>query len=117
MKLITAIIRENQLDHVRTALINMDITRITVSRVSGHGRQQNVEIYRGKKVIPNLIPKIKLEIAVNDEFVDITVNTIIKAAKSSKNGKEGVIGDGKIFIMPLEECIRIRTEERGGSAI
>ena len=117
MKLITAIIRENQLDHVRTALIEADITRITVSRVSGHGRQENVEIYRGKKVVPGLIPKVKLEIAVNHEFVDITIDTIIKAAKSSTDGKEGVIGDGKIFITPLEECIRIRTNERGGSAI
>ncbi|MFW5656588.1 MAG: P-II family nitrogen regulator [Bacteroidota bacterium] len=117
MKLITAIIRENQLEQVRTALIDADITRITVSRVSGHGRQQNVEIYRGRKVIPSLIPKIKLEIAVNQEFVDITIDTIIKAAKSSNNGKQGQVGDGKIFITPLEECIRIRTDERGGCAI
>jgi len=117
MKLVTAIIRENQLEQVRTALIEADITRITVSRVSGHGRQQSVEIYRGKKVIPSLIPKIKLEIAVNEQFVDVTVDTIIAAAKSHTDGKEGVVGDGKIFITPLEECIRIRTKERGGSAI
>jgi len=111
MKLITAIIRENNLDQVREALIDAEITRITVSRVSGHGQQQGEEYYRGKKVIPNLIPKIRLEIAVNDEFVDITVSTIIKAAKT------GQVGDGKIFITALEECIRIRTEERGGRAI
>ncbi len=118
MKLISAIIRENQLDQVRTALIEADIQRITVSRVSGHGRQTSESIYRGKKVIPNLIPKVKIEIAVNDEFVDITVNVIIKSAKSSDEGKEeGMVGDGKIFITPLEECIRIRTNERGGSAI
>ncbi len=114
MKLITAIIREEMLDQVREALIDAEITRITVNRVSGHGRQESLDIYRGKKVVPNLIPKIRLDIAVNDEFVDITVNTIIKAAKSNSGGK---VGDGKIFIMPLEECIRIRTEERGGSAI
>ena len=73
---------------------------------------------RGRKVIPNLIPKVKIEIAVNDEFVDVTVDTIIKSAKSSNEGKEdGMVGDGKIFITPLEECIRIRTKERGGSAI
>ncbi len=120
MKLITAIIRESLLDQVREALIEAEISRITVSRVSGHGRQKSEEIYRGKKVVPNLIPKIKLEIAVNDHFVDITVDTIIAAAKSYKNGGEeivGSIGDGKIFITPLEECIRIRTNERGSDAI
>ncbi len=73
MKLITAIIRESNLDQVREALIDAEITRITVSRVSGHGQQQGEEYYRGEKVIPNLIPRIRLEIAVNDEFVKITV--------------------------------------------
>ena len=116
MKLVTAIIRSYQLDQVRESLIAADITRITVSRVSGHGVQQSEEIYRGKKVIPGLMPKIKVEIAVNDEFVDITVEAIIKAARSHE-GHEGEIGDGKIFITPLEECIRIRTGERGPSAI
>ncbi|MBN2519999.1 MAG: P-II family nitrogen regulator [Bacteroidales bacterium] len=114
MKLITAIIREDKLDRVREALIEAEITRITVSRVSGHGQQIREEIYRGKKVIPNLIPKIKVEIGVNDAFVDITVNAIIKSAKTNGGGE---VGDGKIFITPLEECIRIRTEERGGKAI
>jgi nitrogen regulatory protein PII len=114
MKLITAIIRENKLDQVREALLEAEITRITVSRVSGHGQQVREEIYRGKRFIPNLIPKIRLEIAVNDEFVDITCNAIINSAKAS-NG--GAVGDGKIFISPLEECIRIRTNERGGQAI
>ena len=114
--MITAIIRTYQLDQVRESLIDAGITRITVSRVSGHGVQKSAEIYRGKKVIPGLIPKIKLEIAVNDEFVDVTVNAIMQAARS--HGKdEGEIGDGKIFIMPLEECIRIRTGERGEKAI
>lgn len=114
MRLITAIIRVEKLDQVREALIEAEITRITVSRVSGHGRQESIDIYRGKKVVPSLIPKIRLDIAVNEEFVDVTVNTIINAAKSNSDGK---VGDGKIFITPLEECIRIRTEERGGSAI
>ena len=114
MKLITAIINENKLDPVREALINAEIIRITVSRVSGHGRQEEIEVYRGRKVVPNLISKIRLDIAVNDEFIDITVDAIIKAAKSEAGGK---VGDGKIFITPLEECIRIRTEERGGIAI
>jgi nitrogen regulatory protein P-II 1 len=114
MKMITAIIQENKLDQVRQALIEAEITRITVSRVSGHGRERDEDIYRGQKVVPNLIPKIRLDIAVNDAFVDITVNTIIEVARS---GEDGVVGDGKIFIAPLEECIRIRTNERGGSAI
>jgi nitrogen regulatory protein PII len=116
MKLITAVIREAQLDEVREALITAEISRITVSKVSGHGQQQQEEYYRGQKIIPNLIPKIKIEIAVNDAFVDITVDTIIRAART-KNGAEGEIGDGKIFIVPLEECIRIRTGEKGSSAI
>ena len=113
MKLITAIIQPDRLDHVREALIQADITRITVSRVTGHGRQEDIDIYRGQKIAPNLIPKIRLDIAVNDQFVDITVNTILKAARHG----QGEIGDGKIFITPMEECIRIRTNERGGSAI
>ena len=114
MKLITAIIRESKLDEVREALIDNDITRITVVRVSGHGQQQDVDIHRGKRVVPNLIPKVKIEIAVNEDFVDITVDTIIKAAKTNATGE---VGDGKIFITNLEECIRIRTEENGGKAI
>jgi len=114
MKLITAIIRENKLDQVREALIEAEITRITVSRVSGHGQQVREQIYRGQKIKPDLIPKIRLEIAVNEEFVDITVNTIIRSARSNTKGE---LGDGKIFITPLEECIRIRTGERGGKAI
>ena len=115
MKLITAIIREVQLDKVREALIATEITRITVSRVSGHGQQRIEEMYRGQRIVPDLIPKIKIEIAVNEAFVDITVNAILKSART--DGEEGRVGDGKIFITPLEECIRIRTGERGNSAI
>jgi nitrogen regulatory protein P-II 1 len=114
MKLITAIIRENKLDQVREALIEAEITRITVSRVSGHGQQLREEIYRSAKVIPNLIPKTRIDIAVNEDFVNLTVDTIVKAART--NGK-GDVGDGKIFITPLEECIRIRTGEKGKTAI
>jgi nitrogen regulatory protein PII len=117
MKLVTAIIRETQLDAVRTALIDSGISRITVGRVSGHGRQVKEEIYRGRKVIPNLIPKIKVEIAVNDEFVDVTVDTIIKAAQTRVEDSEEGIGDGKIWITNIEEVIRIRTKEKGSSAI
>ncbi len=114
MKLITAIIREVQLDRVREALISAEIKRITVSRVSGHGQQRIEEMYRGQIIIPDLIPKIKIEIAVNESFVDITVETILKSARTNGSGR---VGDGKIFITPLEECIRIRTGERGGTAI
>jgi nitrogen regulatory protein P-II 1 len=114
MKLITAIIREVQLDKVREALIAAEITRITVSRVSGHGQQRIEEMYRGQRIVPDLIPKIKIEIAVNEAFVDITVNAILKSARTNGSGS---VGDGKIFITPLEECIRIRTGERGGTAI
>jgi len=114
MKLITAIIRENKLDQVREALIDAQITRITVSRVSGHGQQTREEIYRTQIITPDLIPKIRLEIAVNEEFVDITVDTIIKSARTNEKGE---LGDGKIFITPLEQCIRIRTGERGSTAI
>ena len=115
MKLITAIIREVQLDKVREALIAAEITRITVSRVSGHGQQRIEEMYRGQRIVPDLIPKIRIEIAVNDAFVDITVDAILKSARTDR--AEGRVGDGKIFITPLEECIRIRTGERGGTAI
>jgi len=114
MKLITAIIQAEKLDEVREALIASDIERITVSRVAGHGRQEDREIYRGQVVVPNLIPKVEIKIGVNDEFVDVTVDTILNAAR---HGEDGKVGDGKIFITPLEECIRIRTGERGGEAI
>ncbi len=114
MKLITAIIRENRLDQVRESLIESKISRITVSHVSGHGQQVQEEIYRGRKIIPTLIPKVRIDVAVNDEFVDMTIQAIIKAARTDL---EGQIGDGKIFVTALEECIRIRTGERGGTAI
>jgi nitrogen regulatory protein P-II 1 len=114
MKLITAIIQEDKLDEVREALTAAEIGRITVSRVDGHGRQETTEIYRGQVVAPNLIPKVEIKIGVNNEFVDVTVDAILKSAR---HGADGKIGDGKIFITPLEECIRIRTGERGGEAI
>lgn len=115
MKLITAIIREVQLDKVREALIAAGIKRITVSRVSGHGQQRIEEMYRGQIIVPDLIPKIKIEIAVNDNWIKDTVETILQSART--NGEEGHVGDGKIFITPLEQCIRIRTGEKGRNAI
>lgn len=114
MKLIIAIIRDNQLDQVRESLILAGITRITVNHVSGHGRRVSEEIYRGQKVIPNLVSNIRLEIAVNDKFVDTTVKAIMDAAQSNDGD---MIGGGKILILPIEECIRIRTGEKGSEAI
>ncbi len=114
MKLIIAIIRDNQLDQVRESLIKAGITRITVNHVSGHGRRVTEEIYRGKKVIPNLVSNIRLEIAVNDKFVEPAVEAISSAAQPHDGD---MIGGGKIFILPIEECIRIRTGEKGSEAI
>lgn len=114
MKLLIAIIRENQLDQVREALVQAGVSRITVSNVSGHGRQQTEEIYRGQKVIPNLVPNIRVEIALNDNFVQPAANAILAATKSNQ---DGLVGSGKIFITPLEECIRLRTGETGPEAI
>jgi nitrogen regulatory protein P-II 2 len=103
MKLIIAIIQPYKLEEVNL---------ITVSEVLGHGRQKGVtEIYRGTKETGNLLKKIRLEIAVNDNFVAPTVRAIVKGAKT------GETGDGKIFILPLEECHRIRTGETGSVAI
>ena len=113
MKLITAIIPADRLDPVREALIQVGISRITVSRVTGHGQQEDMDLYRGQEIVPNLIPKVRLDVAVNKKFVDLTVDTIIATARHG----EGQIGDGKIFITNLEECIRIRIGDRGEQAI
>jgi nitrogen regulatory protein P-II 1 len=113
MKLIVAIIQPDKLDEVHQALIDAEIFRITVSRVTGHGQQEDQELYRGEEVVPGLIPKVRLEIAVNEAFVEPTVEAILSAARHG----DGVIGDGKIFILPLEDCLRIRTGERGPEAI
>lgn len=117
MKLITAIIQPDKLDEVRESLIKAEITRITVSRCTGHGQHQREDqgedMYRGQLVVPDLLPKIRLDIVCNDDFVETAVNAIITAAKHG----EGYIGDGKIFITAIEQCIRIRTNERGGTAI
>jgi len=114
MKLIIAIIRETQLDQVREALIEAGVSRITVNHVSGHGRQKTEEIYRGQKVVPNLVPNMRIEIAVNDDFVKPTCDAIISATKANDGG---LVGSGKIFVTPLEEVIRLRTGERGSEAI
>ena len=112
MKLIIAIIQPYRLEEVKKALYDADVNLITVSEVLGHCRQRGVdEFYRGSKETGNLLRKIRLEIAVNEEFVDRTVKAIIKGARTGK------IGDGKIFILDLPRCIRIRTGDEGPQAI
>jgi nitrogen regulatory protein P-II 2 len=112
MKLIIAIIQPHQLDEVKKALYAAEVNLITVSEVLGHGRQIGVdEYYRGVKETGNLLRKVQLEIGVNEEYVERTVQAIIKGARTGK------IGDGKIFIQDLKRCIRIRTGEEGEKAI
>ena len=113
MKLITAVIQEDMLDRVREELINEEVYRITVTRVSGRGQQVGEEIYRGQRITPNLLPKVRIDIGVNEEWVERTIKAIVKGARADG----GTVGDGKIFVTPLLECIRIRTGERGGQAI
>ena len=112
MKLIIAIIQPSRFSEVRDELYRSEVNLVTVSEVLGHGRQKGFsEVYRGTKEMGNLLKKIRLEIAVNDSFVEPTIRAITKGAKT------GEIGDGKIFVLDLKECIRIRTEERGSVAI
>lgn len=112
MKLIEAIIKPFKLDEVKNALNEIGVMGITVSEVKGFGRQKgHTELYRGAEYIVDFIPKVKLEIAVSDEMVSKVLETIENAAKT------GRIGDGKIFVMPLEEAVRIRTGEKGGEAL
>jgi len=112
VKLIIAIIQPHRLDDVKEELYKADVNLITVSEVLGHGRQKGIaEVYRGFKETGNLLRKIRLEIAVNDNFVEPTIKAITKGAHT------GETGDGKIFILPLEQCYRIRTGEMGSAAI
>ncbi|MRR57466.1 MAG: P-II family nitrogen regulator [Deltaproteobacteria bacterium] len=112
MKLIEAIIKPFKLDEVKDALNEIGVMGITVSEVKGFGRQKgHTELYRGAEYVVDFIPKVKLEIAVVDDMVTKVLETIENAAKT------GRIGDGKIFVMPLEEAVRIRTGEKGGDAL
>lgn len=115
MKLIYAIIRPESLESVQRALNERDVYLMTVSDVRGCGRQRGyTEMYRGTEFQVRLLPKLKLEIAVNDAFVEATVEAIIHAART---GETGQVGDGKIFVLNLEDVARIRTGERGETAI
>ena len=112
MKLVIAIIQPHRLDEVKKELYAVNVNLITVSEVLGHGRQVGVdEFYRGVRETGNLLRKIQLEIAVNEDFVESTIKAIIKGARTGK------IGDGKIFVLDLHRCIRIRTGEENHQAI
>ena len=112
MKLIIAVVKPFKLDEVREALVAAGVEGLTVSEVKGYGRQKgHTEIYRGSEYTVDFLPKVKLEIAVADDIASKTVETIVKAAKTGK------IGDGKVFVIPPEEVVRIRTDEHGEAAI
>ncbi len=112
MKLVTAIIKPFKLDDVRAAISEVGVQGVTATEVKGFGRQKgHTELYRGAEYVVDFLPKIKLEIAVDDASVDAVIEAITKAANTGK------IGDGKIFVSPLEQVIRIRTGETGPEAI
>ncbi len=112
MKLITAIIKPFKLDEVREALSGVGVQGVTVTEVKGFGRQKgHTELYRGAEYVVDFLPKIKIEIALADELVDSAVEAIENSARTGK------IGDGKIFVSPLEQVIRIRTGESGVHAL
>ena len=112
MKLITAIIRPEKLNNVLTALYRIDVRGLTVTRVQGHGGEmERVETYRGTTVQMSLNDKIKVEIAVSESFVELTVQAILEAART------GDVGDGKVFVTPVEKIYRIRTGEQDRKAV
>ena len=112
MKLVTAIIKPFKLDEVREGLSEVGITGLTVTEIKGFGRQKgHTELYRGAEYVVDFLPKIRVEVAVADRQVESVIEAIIKAARTGK------IGDGKIFVSPLDEVIRIRTGEQGEEAL
>jgi nitrogen regulatory protein P-II 1 len=112
MKKVEAIIKPFKLDEVREALSEIGVTGLTVTEVKGFGRQKgHTELYRGAEYVVDFLPKVKVEVIVADTLVERSIEAIIKAARTGK------IGDGKIFVMPAEEVVRIRTGERGSDAV
>ncbi len=112
MKLVSAIIKPFKLDDVREALSDINIQGITVTEVKGFGRQKgHTELYRGAEYVVDFLPKVKIDVAIDDEMVDSVIDAITKAAQTGK------IGDGKLFVVPLEQVIRIRTGEAGSEAL
>ena len=115
MKLIVAIIQPDRLESVKAALAEAEVFRLTVMDVQGFGRQRGqTEVYRGHEFTVSLLRKVQLMIAVNEEFLEPTIEAILEGGRT---GPSGEIGDGKVFVLPMEDCIRIRTGERGGEAI
>jgi len=115
MKLVIAIIQPSRLEAVKEALTEVEVVRLTVMDCQGFGRQKGqTEVYRGHEFTVNLLRKVQLQIAVNEDFVEPTIDAIIKGART---GEQGEIGDGKIFVVPMDDCVRIRTGERGPEAI
>lgn len=115
MKLIVAVIQPTKLDAVREALENTEVLRMTVCDAQGFGQQRGrADVYRGRECESTLMRKIALEIAVNDDFVERTVQTVANAART---GREGTIGDGKVFVFPVEETIQISDGSRGPGAV
>ena len=112
MKLITAIIRSFKLDEVRQALTEVGVSGITVTEVKGFGRQKgHTELYRGAEYVVDFLPKIKIEVAVPDAQVETVIEALVQAARTGK------VGDGKIFVSPLDQVVRIRTSEIGDDAL
>jgi nitrogen regulatory protein P-II 2 len=112
MKLVSAIIKPFKLDDVREALSEIGVQGVTVTEVKGFGRQKgHTELYRGAEYVVDFLPKVKLEVAVNDDLTEQVIEAISKAANTGK------IGDGKIFVYPLEQAVRIRTGETGPDAL
>ena len=112
MKLITAIIRPFKLDEVREALSQAGVTGITITEVQGFGRQKgHTELYRGAEYVVDFLPKVKVETAVSEDRVEVVIEAIATAAKTGKTG------DGKIFVTPIDQVVRIRTGETGGDAV
>jgi nitrogen regulatory protein P-II 1 len=112
MKLILAIVKPFKLEDVKEALAEIGVEGMTVTEVKGFGRQKgHTEMYRGSESTVDFLPKVKIEVVVTDDIVQKTVETIVGAAKTEK------IGDGKVFVIPIEDAVRIRTEEHGDGAV
>jgi nitrogen regulatory protein P-II 1 len=112
MKLITAIVKPHRLDDVETALREIGVHGLTVTEASGYGRQRgHTEVYRGAEYQVDLVPKVRIEVVVEDADADAVIDTIVKAAQTGK------IGDGKVWALPVETVVRVRTGERGPDAL
>ena len=112
MKLVTVVVKTFRLEPVKTALVELGLSGLTVSEASGYGRQRgHTEVYRGAEYTVDLVPKVRIEVVVPDSEVDATIDAILGAAQT------GRIGDGKIWVVPVEQVIRVRTGERGETAV